>query len=282
MLFNKYQFLITARKQIKAKRTRTAYTSNQLFELEREFNIGRYLCRARRIQIAKNLNLSEKQIKVWFQNRRMKDKKENKSESGKAVESIDTPKNSPSDSAKTHSLETTVCKTDNDSKSSTWMVPNITETAGPSYMHPSDVLPNNNQIVKNYEVPDRYKEAQNYPSTSIRSAYQTQIPFTSCNILQNDVHYVSEDRDYVYQQQNTHNYGAPQSQPNNNYLQWNNSNYSNYSNSIDLQNANSYAPKLNSCASNDNANCLLNQNTMLPLQDTVYNDICNSENYMQL
>lgn len=54
------------------KKTRTVFSRHQIFYLESAFDAKRYLSSTERSEIASTLNLTETQVKVWFQNRRNK------------------------------------------------------------------------------------------------------------------------------------------------------------------------------------------------------------------
>ena len=64
----------------KSKRNRTVFTNDQLDKLEQVFARSKYLVGTERTALATELGLNETQVKVWFQNRRIKYRKQNKIE----------------------------------------------------------------------------------------------------------------------------------------------------------------------------------------------------------
>uniref|UniRef100_A0A3Q2CTH8 Caudal type homeobox 1a n=1 Tax=Cyprinodon variegatus TaxID=28743 RepID=A0A3Q2CTH8_CYPVA len=57
---------------------RVVYTDHQRLELEKEFQCNRYITMRRKSDLSVSLGLSERQVKIWFQNRRAKERKINR------------------------------------------------------------------------------------------------------------------------------------------------------------------------------------------------------------
>lgn len=86
-----YVFLIILGKTRTKDKYRVVYTDFQRLELEKEYCTSRYITIRRKTELAQTLSLSERQVKIWFQNRRAKERKQNKKVSEPSIGGVQHP-----------------------------------------------------------------------------------------------------------------------------------------------------------------------------------------------
>jgi len=90
------------------KKTRTVFSRNQVFQLESTFDMKRYLSSSERSSLASSLQLTETQIKIWFQNRRNKWKRQLAAEieaNTSGTQQTNSPTQIPNNNSQQHHID---------------------------------------------------------------------------------------------------------------------------------------------------------------------------------
>ncbi|GMR42070.1 hypothetical protein PMAYCL1PPCAC_12265 [Pristionchus mayeri] len=131
----------TQRKSSNPRKQRTIYAGGQTRELEASFQQQRYMVGSEREALASKLGLSEAQVRVWFQNRRSKHRKESRT-------SLDLPSTTTLSSPIISTLSTTtpqlIIPSSSEISPSPLFSPSI-----PSFEALSDISHTNIQMKKN-------------------------------------------------------------------------------------------------------------------------------------